>query len=245
MKYITGVFALNINDNLETCGDWHTSALDWSNITLVDSETTKFRDYGIEKNKEIPEHTEKYNVANTLRAVLDLMIDKKTRFLKGFRNDFFCTDLYNKEFFSKVIQLKDLDNWNDINNLMKHEFMYEWDNYINNKSADTAKYSEESHTKLIESLNQKYSNNAEEKFSLAITQFANTNQLSDLYEIIFVYSNYKQYLSDYSIKYLSITLEYIGLEYIKYIIENQPSNSIGTNQLKETITKIYSELGLD
>ena len=74
MKYISGVFALNIEDSLETCGDWHTSALDWNRIRLVESDNTIFKDYGIERDKKIPEHTGVYNVANTLRAVLDLMI---------------------------------------------------------------------------------------------------------------------------------------------------------------------------
>lgn len=130
MKYLTGVFALNIEDNLETCGDWHTSALDWNKIKLVESDDSIFKDYGIESNKSIPEHDELYNVANTLRAVLDLMVNKQTRYLKGFRNDFFCTDKYNDEFFSKVIQLRNLDNWEEINHLMKYEFFFKWDDYI-------------------------------------------------------------------------------------------------------------------
>lgn len=130
MLYITGVHALNIEDSLETCGDWHTSALNWSNIRLVDSSKSLFKDWGIEFDKTIPEHEEKYNVANTLRAVLDLIVQGNLGYLKGFRDDFFCTDLYNKEFFEKVILLKDFENWEDINNLMKREFMFEWDNFV-------------------------------------------------------------------------------------------------------------------
>lgn len=130
MLYITGIYALNIEDSLETCGDWHTSSLDWSNIQLFDSEETIYKDWGIETGKHIPEHNEFYNVANTLRAVLDLMIIGETRYLKGFRNDFFCTDVYNIEFFEKVLKLRSLSNWEDIDNLMKHEFMFEWDNFI-------------------------------------------------------------------------------------------------------------------
>lgn len=136
MLYLTGIHALNIEDSLETCGDWHTSALDWGSIKLQDSNKSIFKDWGIEEGKVIPEHKELYNVANTLRAVLDLMIVGMTDYLKGFRNDFFCTDIYNKEFFSKVIQLKSLDNWKDIDNLMKREFMFEWDNYVKENYDD-------------------------------------------------------------------------------------------------------------
>ena len=129
MQYITGIHALNIEDSLETCGDWHTSALRWETIHLIDSDTIIFGDYGIETDKEIPEHTGIFNVANTIRAVLDLLIQGQTGYLKGFYNDFFCTDKYNEEFFSKVIQLRDLPNWEDIDTLMGREFMYEWLEY--------------------------------------------------------------------------------------------------------------------
>ena len=134
MKYITGIHALNIEDSLETCGDWHTSALNWQSIELNESEDNIFGDWGIEKGKEIPEHTELYNVANTLRAILDLMIKGSTRYLKGFRDDFMCTDKYNREFFEEVMKLRGLSNWGDINTLMKQEFMYEWDRYVEEMS---------------------------------------------------------------------------------------------------------------
>ena len=29
MKYISGINALNLPCSLDTCGDWHTSALQW------------------------------------------------------------------------------------------------------------------------------------------------------------------------------------------------------------------------
>lgn len=130
MWYISGIHALNIEDSLETCGDWHTSALQWERIDLLDSDKTIFKDWGIETDKSIPEHEELYNVANTLRAILDLMVKGSTGYLKGFRDDFICTDIYNQEFFEKVVVLRDLPHWNDINNLMKREFMFEWDNFV-------------------------------------------------------------------------------------------------------------------
>ena len=130
MLYISGIHALNIEDSLETCGDWHTSALQWENIKLLDSDKTLFKDWGIEIDKSIPEHEDLYNVANTLRAILDLMVQGSTGYLKGFRDDFICTDRYNQEFFERVWLLRDLPHWNDINNLMKREFMFEWDNFV-------------------------------------------------------------------------------------------------------------------
>lgn len=130
MLYITGIQALNIEDSTECCGDWHTSAQDWSKLNIADSKDSRFKDWGIETDKFIPTHKEHYNVANTLRAVVDLLQDKKyLGYLKGFRNDFFCTDVHNQEFFEKVIMLRDIPHWNEINHLMQMEFMWDWDRF--------------------------------------------------------------------------------------------------------------------
>lgn len=131
MLYLSGVHALNIENTLNTCGDWHTSALDWSNIKLADSSNSVFREWGIEMNKSIPEHTELYNVADDLRAILDLMQkEENLGYLKGFRDDFICTDEYNDIFFQKVFLLRNLKHWADINSLMEREFMFEWQNFL-------------------------------------------------------------------------------------------------------------------
>lgn len=134
MRYISGTHALNIDNSLNTCGDWHITAIYWEDkyIDFKDTDKSLFGDWGIEYNKEIPLHTELYPVANDLRAVLDLMIDNRLRYIKGFRNDWFCTDEYNEIFFEQVIKLRELPQWKDINNLMKQEFMFEWDNYLSN-----------------------------------------------------------------------------------------------------------------
>lgn len=51
MKYLTGIHALNLPCQLSTCGDWHTSALQWSSLSLKESDDSVFRDYGIEENR--------------------------------------------------------------------------------------------------------------------------------------------------------------------------------------------------
>lgn len=131
MLYLSGIHALNIENTLNTCGDWHTSALDWSNIKLADSSNSVFEDWGIEMNKSIPEHTELYNVADDLRAILDLMQkEENLGYLKGFRDDFICTDEYNDIFFQKVILLRNLKHWHNIDELMQREFMFEWQNFL-------------------------------------------------------------------------------------------------------------------
>lgn len=139
MKYLTGIYALNIENSLNTCGDWHTSALDWNKIELQESDNSMFKDWGIELNKRIPCHIELYAVANDLRAILDLMESGKTSWLKGFRNDFICTDEYNTEFFNKVAMLKGSKYWRSIDALMKREFMSQWECFKESKGLKEKK----------------------------------------------------------------------------------------------------------
>lgn len=129
MKYITGLFALNIPNSLNTSGDWHTSGLDWSKVKEVNSSDSILKDWGIEQGKEIPEHMGLFNVANDLRAILDIMLKGDFKILKGFRNDWVDTDEYNKVFFEKVWIIRDLVDFERLDNLMSKEFMYEWDKF--------------------------------------------------------------------------------------------------------------------
>lgn len=134
MLYVTGVHALNLEDSLETCGDWHNSGIRWDNVRFRETEGSIFGDWGIEGLAEIPEHGGKYMFANTLRAVLDLMEEGVLLgWLKGFRNDFFCTDKYNDVFFEKVYELRKLNHWEGINELMTREFMQEWLDYLDGR----------------------------------------------------------------------------------------------------------------
>ncbi len=129
MKYVTGIFALNLPCSLLTCGDWHCSALRWNNVNLQESTETVFGDYGIETDKEIPEHEGKYNVANHIRALLDILVDGKLTLAQGMCKDFICNDDYSQEIFEKVLLLKDNANWKKIDEFMKKEYMLKWINY--------------------------------------------------------------------------------------------------------------------
>lgn len=56
MKYISGVQALNLPCSLDTCGDWHTSALQWQVLNYKDTEQSILGDWGIESCSCVPEH---------------------------------------------------------------------------------------------------------------------------------------------------------------------------------------------
>lgn len=135
MKYITGQHALNIPCSLLTCGDWHQAALQWNVPFIKDSNDSIFKDYGIETNVSIPEHNEKYNVANHIRALLDLLELDKLSLAQGMNKDYICNDSYNDEIFEHVLLLSNFPNWPEIDKFMGKEYYSQWLEYKKGKIA--------------------------------------------------------------------------------------------------------------
>ncbi len=133
MLYITGIHALNLPCKLNTCGDWHQSGIQWNKPYMLESSGSIFGDYGIEPNHHIPEHSDVYNVADTIRASLDLLIESKFSVIQGMNEDFICNPDYDTEVFEKVLQLTILPHWNQINAFMKSEYRTKWINYKRSK----------------------------------------------------------------------------------------------------------------
>lgn len=129
MLYITGQQALNLECSLETCGDWHTSAIQWKYLNFNESDMSFFGDYGIELDRSIPEHNKLYPVANHIRAILDLLMINNFSLAQGMKEDFICNDKYTNEIFEKVILLKNKLNWNEIDDFMGNEYKMRWVNY--------------------------------------------------------------------------------------------------------------------
>lgn len=67
-------------------------------------------DYEIEKNKTIPEHSNKYNVANHIRAILDLLYIGNFTVAQEMNKDFIVTNEYNEEFFEKILLMHKLQH---------------------------------------------------------------------------------------------------------------------------------------
>ena len=129
MKYITGIHALNLNCDLDTCGDWHQSGIQWERPTMMESDESIFGDYGLEYNKRIPEHNELYVTANHIRALLDLLYVGNFGYAQGMNDDFICNEKYDQEVFDKVILLKNQENWPDIDYFMTYEYREKWLDY--------------------------------------------------------------------------------------------------------------------
>ena len=126
MLYVSGIHALNLPCTLLTCGDWHTSGLNWDSIELLESDHSIFGEYGIEQGKTIPEKKEAYNVANHIRALLDLLAQSKYSLAQGINKDFICNDFYTEEIFQKVALMKNLSSWPEIDRFMGREYYSKW-----------------------------------------------------------------------------------------------------------------------
>lgn len=129
MKYVSLIHALNLSCKLETCGDWHCSAIQWERPHILESNNSIWGDYGIETNRKIPDHDGIYNVANHIRALLDLLYVGNFSVAQGMKEDFICNDKYNKEIFDKVIMMSFLPHWDKIDVFMKKEYGRQWMNY--------------------------------------------------------------------------------------------------------------------
>ena len=129
MLYITGIQALNIPCKLDTCGDWHSDLVKEEKIKYRLSEESIFKSWGIEKKREIFTDGKKYNVANTIRAILDLLETGNIGLAQGMREDYICNEKYNEILFEKVDELRNNEHWEEIDKLMQNEYYMKWVDY--------------------------------------------------------------------------------------------------------------------
>lgn len=130
MQYITGMHALNLPCSLDTCGDWHTSAIQWENPNIKESNQMFFKDWGIEADHIIPNHNnQKFYVANHIRALLDLLEMENYTVPQGMNKDFICNDNYDELIFDMVAKMRILQNWKEIDKFMEREYKLKWVNY--------------------------------------------------------------------------------------------------------------------
>lgn len=126
MIYLSGIHALNLPCSLDTCGDWHKSALKWQNLDWRESNGSLWGNYGLEENSNIPEHPGTYYTANHIRALLDLLLDGNTARAQGMREQFIGNDKYTLEIFSKVMLMRHLPVWSSIDAFMGKEYCRKW-----------------------------------------------------------------------------------------------------------------------
>lgn len=130
MLYITDIHALNLPCALGTTGDWHHSAIQWDSPRTLESSESPFGDWGIEADRGIRyagQTIEHANVANHVRACLDMIERGRLTCAQGMREDFLDGDrTFDEDIFSRVALLRFRDNWNEIDAFMKREYGMDW-----------------------------------------------------------------------------------------------------------------------
>jgi len=129
MKYLTGIHALNTTCNLNTFGDWHSTAIQWEHPHENESTNSLWGDYGIETDRTIPFCKGVHNVANHIRACLDMLLFRQFSLLQGMRKDFIGVEEYDNLIFDKVSKLKKMSYWNEVDAFMEKEYLMKWVNY--------------------------------------------------------------------------------------------------------------------
>lgn len=128
MKYVTGIPALNMKNELNTFGDWHRGTIDWLNLKEVESSESVLGDWGIESGLN-PVTNQPIKKANHIRAILDILegrVDTPIEWLYQFKHDFISTDEYDELIVEKASLLKESSNWEKIDLLMKSTFPLLW-----------------------------------------------------------------------------------------------------------------------
>ena len=130
MRYITDIHALNLPCSLGTTGDWHHSSIQWQQPRMLDSDTSPFGEWGIEVDRTIicaGQKLEHRNVANHVRACLDMIEQGRLTCARGMRRDFLDDDeSYDTDVFEHIALLRRRPNWPDIDSLMKKEHGMAW-----------------------------------------------------------------------------------------------------------------------
>ncbi|MBR3294917.1 MAG: helix-turn-helix transcriptional regulator [Clostridia bacterium] len=133
VKYITEIYALNLECSLDTDGDWHQSALNWEHPYIRRSWESILGDYGIEWNDNIPERNSGYYVANHIRACLDLLDAGKFGVAKGMRRDYINNSSYDNEIFTQAFKFRFHPNWREIYTFMHKEYGKRWRIWTNGR----------------------------------------------------------------------------------------------------------------
>lgn len=134
MKYLTGILAFQIPCELNSRGLWNRSKKDFVNdelFTLAESENSRWKDWGIELNKLIPgREYALWNVANHVRAYLDMLVDKRFDELKGlFIEAIFDPKCRQDIFMASYGKLRHLADWQEYDSFMRSEFGNAWESY--------------------------------------------------------------------------------------------------------------------
>ncbi|MDR2199905.1 MAG: nucleotidyl transferase AbiEii/AbiGii toxin family protein [Deltaproteobacteria bacterium] len=201
------------------------------------------------------------NHEEKLKSFLDFIKNKNTNLiLKGGSALRFC---YNSDRFTEDL---DFDGKNKILiDLIKKYCLNEGFNYFIKKDTDTTQrctihyegqklplkievsYRKSNiETKDIKIVNDIQVYDINSLFDQKILALNGRNTLRDLYDICFIFTSYKKYISESNINILRNLLAYKGIEYFDYLVENQKDDNpdLDINQMADNFLSMYDILNL-
>lgn len=81
-------------------------------------------------------------------------------------------------------------------------------------------------------------------FMMKINSFSGRDKIRDLYDIVFMYHNYKNYLNGTLLSSLSDVVAFKGVEYVDFLLKNQGDKLVNADLLAEKFMYMYYDLGL-
>ena len=135
MQYLTGRLAFAIPCKLNSCGIWNISKKDFMDeekFKLSESEGSFFGDWGIETNKLVPGREYCcYNVANHLRAYLDLLMLGEFDQLIGLYDEGIADARCRLDLFMILnSKVRRTPMWEVVKPFMSQEFGSLWDSFL-------------------------------------------------------------------------------------------------------------------
>lgn len=84
----------------------------------------------------------------------------------------------------------------------------------------------------------------DELFMQKLNAYNSRDKLRDLYDVVFIYNNYKDELDSSLLQMAKYSLSYKGLEQVEYLLASEQDSLIEPNALINNFLHMYNDLGL-
>jgi len=244
MQYISGMQALNLKCSLETCGDWHQSAISWKHLNLKESNGSLLGDYGIEQSSCVPEHNGIFYTANHIRALLDLIEDCNFGLAQGMCNDFIDNDRYNHEIFTKILYFQNLNHWDAINQFMGKEYKMKWLNFASKNRLKILRKTDNIKLANLNTINNMGVYELNRFAQKKAVEYSTKDRISDLYYIVFICNNYMEKLDKSTKNIIRDCLMGKGIEQFDYLVATHTKLRIDMSEFASNYLNMYKRLSI-
>ncbi len=250
MKYISGIFALNIPCSLDTTGDWHSSSLNRLKLTLNESDDSILKEKGIERDIYIRELGGMYNVANHIRAIADLLDYGDYPTASGMRFDYLDDDRrFDRTLFEYVFAFRQTKNereWERISSTMEKEYMLKWLKFLEEKGITKRKKT----ITITDSIKRRCEENADDIESIFMEARTNLfvyGGLEYLYDVCWIINHFEERLTENTRADLDSVFRYNrGKEYFEYLKAEYKVSGVAVEEIgrefMSAVTKVMPHL---